>query len=357
MQLWDDGGRGQYFHVLGRTANRVWCLDDEAKARFVELMGAVEAFSGVEVVTWALLDNHYHLVVYVPAAPVEEISDAVFWDRLGALYTEDELEDIRIRMETFHRLNPGATGMVQEKAYRQSFLDRMHNLSAFMKTLLQRFTMWFNRRHDRVGRLWEHRFKSLVVEGGGEALINVAAYVDLNAVRAGMVADPKDYRWCGYAEAVAGKRATQQLLGRHLMPDIVTPNGKSDWVAVSAEYRKLLFGIGEERVPVQSDREETWPTGADGERKGIPAEAVATVQAEGGRLTRAELLRCRIRYFSDGVVIGSKAFVEAFFEAKREYFGNKRRRGARPMSGGNWDGLHSVRALRDPVENPQRPGD
>ncbi len=50
--------------------------------------------------------------------------------------------------------------------------------------------------------LWADRFKSLLIEGG-EALAAVAAYIELNPVRAGLCADPKDYRYCGYAEALA----------------------------------------------------------------------------------------------------------------------------------------------------------
>ena len=79
----------------------------------------------------------------------------MFWERLGALYSKDQLKEIQGTMASFHRINPGLTGVAQEKAYRQGFVDRMHDLSAFMKTLLQRFSRWFNKRHDRVGRLWE----------------------------------------------------------------------------------------------------------------------------------------------------------------------------------------------------------
>ena len=42
----------------------------------------------------------------------------------------------------------------------------------------------------------------------------MAAYIDLNPVRAGMVDDPKDYRWCSYAEAVAGKKRSREGLQR-----------------------------------------------------------------------------------------------------------------------------------------------
>ncbi len=83
----------------------------------------------------------------------------------------------------------------------------MHDLSEFMKMLLQRFSSWFNRTHQRTGRLWEQRFKSVLVEDGVAAR-TMAAYIDLNPVRAGICEDPADYRWSSYGEAVAGgKRA------------------------------------------------------------------------------------------------------------------------------------------------------
>ncbi len=79
----------------------------------------------------------------------------------------------------------------------------MWDLSEFMKTLKQKFTSGFNRQQGREGTLWERRFKSVLVEGSWNCILKVAAYIDLNAVRAGLVDDPKDYRWCGYGEAVA----------------------------------------------------------------------------------------------------------------------------------------------------------
>jgi putative transposase len=51
--------------------------------------------------------------------------------------------------------------------------------------------------------LWEDRFKSVIVESGVAAR-TIAAYIDLNPVRAGMATDPADYRWSSYGEAVGG---------------------------------------------------------------------------------------------------------------------------------------------------------
>jgi len=79
--------------------------------------------------------------------------------------------------------------------------------------VLFRGSQWFNLRNGRSGPLWEDRFKSVLVQGARGLLAMVAAYIDFNAVRAGIVKDPRDWRWCGYAEAAAAQsRARNGLL-------------------------------------------------------------------------------------------------------------------------------------------------
>ena len=56
------------------------------------------------------------------------------------------------------------------------WLGRMWDVSAFMKTLKQRFTQWFNKRHRRKGTLWEDRFRSVLVECGGGPLAMMALH-------------------------------------------------------------------------------------------------------------------------------------------------------------------------------------
>ena len=73
---------------------------------------------------------------------------------------------------------------------------------------------WHNRKHGRRGTIWEERFGSVVVEEEERALRTMAAYIDLNPVRAGMVEDPAEYRWSGYAEAMAGKARSRRGLVR-----------------------------------------------------------------------------------------------------------------------------------------------
>ena len=68
--------------------------------------------------------------------------------------------------------------------------------------------------------------------------------------------------------------------------------------------------------------------------------------AKKGNLTRWEMLRCRVRYFCDGAVLGTKDFVNGIFEHERHRFGPKRQTGARPMRHVEADGLTTLRDLR-----------
>ena len=94
----------------------------------------------------------------------------------------------------------------------------MNDISIFIKELKGRFAQWYNRRHRRYGALWAERFKSVLLEGG-RAVATVAAYIDLNPVRAGLCRDPKDYRYCGYAEALA-KGSAAALEGIRIILDL-----------------------------------------------------------------------------------------------------------------------------------------
>jgi len=188
----------------------------------------------------------------------------------------------------------------------------------------QRFSVWYNRSHQRYGTLWSERFKSVLVEPQGRALETMATYIDLNCVRAGLASDPKDYRFCGYAEAVAGNTMAQagllSILG-------------GSWPEAQATYRHWLFGTATEA------RE----SGAV-----IDAALLEKVIAEGGRLPLSTVLRCRIRYFTDGAVLGSKAFVESHLLAYRAITGRRERTAVRPIPPvAEWGSpLATLRALR-----------
>ena len=63
-------------------------------------------------------------------------------------------------------------------------------------------------------------------------------------------------------------------------------------------------------------------------------------------LNHWELRQYRVRYFTDGVVLGSRSFVNQFFTEKRIYFGPKRKSGARRIRGAHLENLNTVRELQ-----------
>jgi len=326
-----DAGGG-FYHVISRVVARDRLLKEEGdRELFRRLMRAMEAYSGCQVLTWACLMNHFHVLLYVPER--QEVSDGELLRRMRFLYREEKVTEFAAELE---RLRAAGQDEAAER-WRDGYVKRMYSLPEFVKTLKQRMTMGYNKRHGRVGTLWAERYKSVLIEGERKALMTVAAYIDLNPVRAGLVSDPKDYRFSGYGEAVGGVEQARAGLG------MVMGGGPSEWSVVAGEYRQLLYLQGE----VRGVTAEGMPV-----RPGFSEEQVEAVVQVKGKLKLGEALRCRVRYLTEGVVLGNRGFVDDAFRRHRGYFSTKRQEGARAMKGAEFGGLFSARDLRKSVITP-----
>ena len=270
--------------------------------RFLQLMRRLEAFSGVRILTYTLMANHFHLLCEVPEP--KALSEAELLQRIEAGYSPARREALEQQLA---RSRQQPDGVDQIHRLLEPYRRRMYDISIFIKELKGRFAQWFNRRHGRYGVLWAERFKSVLLEGG-EALAAVGAYIDLNPVRAGLCADPKDYRYCGYAEALA----TDSSPARHGIRTILDQSETIAWNDVSRQYRKHLFLKGSNSKRPAFDL----------------ATAQHVVEEQNGELSLRERLRCRIRYFTDGVILGSQCFVESHFDRLKQKLGYRRRRAA-----------------------------
>ena len=331
-------GKPVFYHVISRVVDRRFALGVAEKEKFRALMRLQEKFTGCRVTSYCLMDNHFHLLLEVPPMVEDGLSDQELLKRLAAIYSEafvagvaKELADARTE------IYPGESGLDEAlKAIHDRFAYRMHDLSQFMKGLMQRFTQWFNRTHSRTGRLWEDRFKSLIVEDGVAAK-TISAYIDLNPVRAGLAKDPADYRWSSYGEAIGGGakgngKTARAGLVRALRAHQGIGADADLWAGgVAREYRKLLMAgaVGKFSESVGRDGKRVTKT----LRKGISKEDAAKERDLDGEIPLGKMLRCRIRYFTDGAVIGSRGFVNEAFERSRERFGAKRSTGARRLRG------------------------
>ena len=324
-----------YYHCMSRVVDRRMILGDVEREKFRDLMRGAETFCGVRVVTYAILSNHFHILAEVPDR--QEVSEEELVARLAAIYDRKTVLGMLAQWELWRK--QGLEALVQGELER--LRARMFDVSEFLKTVKQRFSQWYNRRENRTGTLWEDRFKSVMIEPpshaqrdrqGIGALATMAAYIDLNAVRAGIVRDPKDYRWCGYGEAVAGK-----IRAREGLATIFGEDPSTQWRSVASRYRLMVYAAGTESGLTEH--------GA-ALHPGLSVEQVEKIVKERGELPLKDVLRCRVRYFSDGVAIGSKAFVNDVFRLHRDNFGPKRKDGARPMHFADWGGLCAARDLR-----------
>src|SRR5690554_3121265 len=149
---------GTPLHLIQRGNNRSVCFADHDDClAYLQLLEEVSRACSVDIHAYVLMTNHVHLL----ATP---------------------------------RVDPQA-------------------ISAMMKRIGQVYVQRFNRRYRRTGTLFEGRFRSCLV-GESRYLLACHAYIELNPVRAGMVAHPGEYRWSSYAANAQGQ-----------VDPIVTPHG------------------------------------------------------------------------------------------------------------------------------------
>ena len=281
---------------------------------FVNMAWRVADFLGVEILNYVVMGNHYHQLVKIPAA--RKLSDADLLKRLQGYYGPNSSE-VSLFQEAMRQRGKLRKGL------RRKYGKRMGNLSDFQKTLKQGFSSWFNKEHRRRGTLWMERFKSVLVEDCLETRLIFSNYIDLNPVRAEVVEDPKDYRHCAYGAATSGDRRSQ----RGLLQVLECGN----WMAASAEYRKRLLMRGSVH--------------ASGKPGVINRSVLQDALLRDGKLPISELLRLRVRYLTDGLVLGSAVFVENVFDRYSTYFRGSRKARTKPIP--EFDGnLHGLRGLR-----------
>ena len=325
-------GERAVYHVMSRTSCGQRLFGDGEKAMFVRQMRRQAAFCGVEVLAYCVMGNHFHLLVEVPEK--RELSDEELLRRYRVLYGERQPPSApKPEVLEAWLKEDGEIG----RELRERLLARMHDLSAFVRELKQRFGIWYNQTHKNKGTIWADRFKSVIVERSAEALSTVAAYIDLNPVRAQLAGDPADYRFCSYARAMGGDAECRRGYERVFCLERA-------WEDLIPGYRVILYGKGH------------GSKGAAGKDHGvIDPERVEAVIRAGGKVPLPELLRLRVRYFSDATALGSKAFLSRVGDHWRQAHGVRHKRDANRLRHADWGGLRGYRDLQvRPVGSSER---
>jgi putative transposase len=305
-------------------------MDGEAMEAMRQIMRSQAAFAGMEVLTYCFMANHFHIFVRLDPKETEDLDDAGLVRRFRALYGSKKCASLGLDADDLEVIlknnRPSAEGI------RRRLKARMGDVSVFMREVKTRFTFWYNEKHGTVGTFWAERFRSVVVEADTEAQRMVAAYIDLNPVRAGLVKDAADYGFSGFGEACAGASAARRGIARI--------EGQLVWSTKWHDrYRaRLCSRMGPALRPPRGNQSIATATKSEDESE------APMVEGSG--------LLSKIRAFSEGRVVGSVAWVESLCAANG-WLGFQKGRKAQavvPDSGGDLNLVTSI--VKRPRESP-----
>ena len=190
--------------------------NDSVKCDMLDALERAAEFSGVNVGSFAIMDNHFHVVLQVPAS-TETIPEREVLRRYcalmggkAALRLEERICGLRERGDS-----------TAAEAELDRIRARMHDLSQFVKTFKEEFGRLFRKRNPFPGTIWEGRFKSTLV-GEVEYLRRCVAYVESNPVRAGLSECAEGYAWNTVGAAKRGNRFAKRC--REWLMSVICPS-------------------------------------------------------------------------------------------------------------------------------------
>ncbi len=237
---------GYFVHVTSRVVQQKFLFGEEEKRVFSDLMYRWADFSGIGILTYCLMNNHVHLLLWVP--PVQQVRTEELLRKIQRVWPERKVR----AWEEAHRSSP----VPLQNEMEVDLTRRMHILPDFMRVLKQSFSAWYNKKHNLYGVFWDGRYRSMVLKDTPEALCSVAAYIDLNPIRAGLCKDPHRYTWSGYGQATRGNlrcrdglkklvQASKQLTPRELgLSPTELVSMPVTWNLAQTIYRSWLYAKG-----------------------------------------------------------------------------------------------------------------
>ncbi|OVE81941.1 hypothetical protein BVY04_01995 [bacterium M21] len=212
--------KGRYYLLTNRlaTENDNYPLTDKDKAQIFRLFVDISDFFLIEIISLAVLGDHFHCLCYAPGeAP--------------------DIEQAAARYNEYYQSRKPPLRSKRQKKRCQEVANSMINISDFMARFQQRFACYYNRTHARHGSLWADRFKSTIIEDGAP-MWHCVKYLSLNPVRAKITEDPAEYPFSSWG-GVNGtnKDPFEESLTTHMRKN--SPRRAGQDLTYAAIYRLL----------------------------------------------------------------------------------------------------------------------
>jgi len=210
-----------YYHVVSRCVRRAFlCGEDRLTGKSYEhRRGWIEdrvrrlsAIFCVDIAAYAIMNNHYHLVVKLAPDRARTWSDDEVLERWAALYRGPLLMQRYREGETLSAAEQGSLA-----SFSKVFRTRLTSLSWFMKCLNEPIARQANREDGCTGHFWEARFHSQALTSD-RAVLAAMAYVDLNPVRAGIAEAPEHSEFTSFRARLHEEAINARRRRRHVRP-------------------------------------------------------------------------------------------------------------------------------------------
>ena len=283
-----------FYHLTNRVNGwRDWFpfKNREARRKFLDMMLFYVDVYRCRLAAFQIMGNHFHLVVH--------------FEKFRPLSREEMMTSAR---KLYGQKADEKTAQWNVDQW-ETFNQRLFDVSKLMANLDGRYALWFNRRFERQGHFWGDRFKNVELLDT-EAVQDALLYVELNAVRAGLVKRPEQWRWGSALWRLTGK--DQELIP---LEELFSADPGTD---VYSSYRARLYYRG--AVPTKENQ------------AAIPRWILRQEQRRG--FTRPGAFRRRLRFLTDGLAVGPAEKVAQLLETYRQQGRYRRRRHPIPQLGG-----------------------